>query len=62
MRRYGRKNRKKFKPLRDVVVRTADRKDNSVRNIAKTVYHSTRAWLGLSVTKEQLAYWYDPDR
>jgi glycosyltransferase involved in cell wall biosynthesis len=62
LRKDARKHGLKFCNLNSVQLLTKDRKRVTVREGALTAWHVFRQLLGRRVSKEELTYWYDPDR
>jgi glycosyltransferase involved in cell wall biosynthesis len=62
LRRDARKHGLKYCNLSSVRLLTADRKEVSFVGIAKTLWHVSRQLLGRKVTRDQLRFWYFPDR
>jgi glycosyltransferase involved in cell wall biosynthesis len=62
LRRDGRKHGLKFCNLNSVRLLTKDRKRVTVKEGVLTAWHVFRQLLGRRVTKEELGYWYKPDR
>jgi glycosyltransferase involved in cell wall biosynthesis len=62
LRREARRQGLRFCNLNSVRLLTKDRKKPSVRESLRTMWHVFRQLVGRQVTKEELSFWYDPDR
>jgi len=62
LKKHGRKTRRKYKNLHSVVLRVSDRKKVTFGQGLKTVWHVLRQLAGRPTTREQLSFWYNPDR
>lgn len=62
LKKHGRKDGRKYKHLHSVTLLVSDRKKITFRQSAKTVWHVLRQLAGRPTTREQLDFWYNPDR
>ena len=62
LRRHGAKTNRTFSLLKSVMVTTTDRKDTSIAMLLLLVPKLLRVFLGASVKKSDLKYWYEPKR
>lgn len=62
LKKFGRNQGLKYSHLNSVRLVTRDRKRVSIFYALKNLWHAVRLAIGRKVTREQLSYWYNPNR